>query len=140
MEVKVALKNPPNGANRWGLTLYDSTGVKSQAVTITDIEGEASFDIPDDWAWPLRFWISIIYYPDGSVTVLHQAQSLSPDWPNYVEEFINSPGSYHYNVETGQFEMPAGMAVALGLAITAVSVATVGILVVLGMSVRGSKR
>ena len=102
--VTVRLKNPPSGANRWGLTVYDWSGVKSLGTTVYAVDGEASFDIPSDWALPLRFWISVIYYPDGSVTLLHQAQSLTPDWPNYIEEFIPDYGSYFYNVATRKFE------------------------------------
>lgn len=36
--------------------------------------------------------------------VLHQAQSLSPSLPHYVEEFIPGYGSYNYNVTTRKFE------------------------------------
>ncbi|GAI98971.1 unnamed protein product, partial [marine sediment metagenome] len=102
MEVSVRLKNPPSGANRWGLSVYDWSGEKSLGTTVYSITGEATFDIPPDWDFPLRFWIQVIYY--SSVTILHQAQSLSPDWPYYVEVFIPDYGSYYYNVATEQFE------------------------------------
>lgn len=102
--IVVGLWNPPEEANRWGLTLYDWTGEKSLGTTVLSIDGIATFDIPPDWDFPLRFWISIIYYPNGSITVLHQAQSLSPDWPNYIEAFIPDYGSYYYNVSKERFE------------------------------------
>ena len=104
MNVEIRLKNPPAGANRWGLSLYDWSGVKVLGTTVYSVDGVAVFDIPSDWLFPLRFWISIIYYPDGNVTVLHEAQSKSPIWPNYVEEFIPDYGSYYYNVATRKFE------------------------------------
>ncbi len=110
--VTVALKNPPSGANRWGFTLYDWSGTKSLARTVYSVDGVATFNIPPDWAFPLRFWIQVIYY--SSVTVLHQAQSLSPAWPNYIVEFIPEYGNYYYNVATGQFE-PMGVAKTLEL-------------------------
>ena len=107
-KVNVTLKNPPSGTNRWGLSLYDWTGAKSLGATVTSITGVASFDIPADWAFPLRFYISVVYYPNGSMIILHQAQSLSPDWPNYVAQFIPAYGSYYYNVSTMKFELIEG--------------------------------
>ena len=102
--VVVGLWNPPIETNRFGLTLYDWPGEKSLGVTVDSIDGIATFDIPPDWAFPLRFWISVVYYPDGSMIILHQAQSFSPDWPYYVAQFIPDYGGYYYNVAKERFE------------------------------------
>lgn len=102
--VAVSLLNPPSSANQWGLTLYDQSGVKSQSVTVATVSGEASFTIPADWQYPLRFWIQIINYLNGSVTVLHQAQSVESDWPYYIASFIPQAGNYYYNVSTKTFQ------------------------------------
>lgn len=97
--------SPYGEANRWGLTLYSADTDVSLSKTIENIDGEAIFNIPADWTFPLRFWISIIYYEPGQpITVLHQAQSFSPDWPNYIDEFIPSVGNYWYNAAMGKFE------------------------------------
>lgn len=105
MNLTVQLKNAPSGANRWGLTVLDWTGTYSLSVTITSLDGVASFNIPTSWQFPLRFYISIVYYPDGSVTILHEAQSVTTIWPNFIEEYIPGLGSYFYNVTTRKFEL-----------------------------------
>lgn len=102
--VTISWKDSPSGANRWGLTVLNWSATKSLSTTVSTIDGEAVFDIPPDWDFPLRFEMGIYYYPDGSITMLYRAQSRNPSWPNYVEEFIPDYGSYYFNVATEQFE------------------------------------
>ena len=102
--VTIMLKNPPSGANMWGLSLYDSISDNVLGATVYDIYGSAVLDIPATWTYPLRFWMSVIQY-NGGVTTLHEAQSYSSGWSHYVAEFIPAPGVYYYNVTTGKFEL-----------------------------------
>lgn len=102
--VTVRWKNSPSGANRWGLGILDWSATKSLTATVYTVDGEAVFDIPPDWAFPLRFDMGIYYYPNGSITMFYRAQSVDSRWPNYVNEFIPGYGSYYYNVATEKFE------------------------------------
>lgn len=122
MQVKVELKNPPSGADKWQMSVvdWDITAIQSWGTTARDNIGEiAIFDIPAEWSFPLRINIRIyetLYDTHGRQ--LYGVQSYRPylwdwdldDWgtepdPTYKAIFIPGPGSYYYNAATEKFEL-----------------------------------
>lgn len=124
----VVIKNPPPDATLWDLalcdwnitTLMNFLGRGSGIAAYLDIAKEASFEVPEGVAFPLRIVRLTIDKWNADKTALielYYIQSYHPylwdfdkgQWsnipdPTYREVFIPQLGSYYYNVATEQFE------------------------------------
>ena len=122
--IGVMLRNPPNEATMWSLSLCDwDFTVSIKWVNTEDrltFEDQALFEIPSGISFPLRVVALQLTRWNEAGTALQQiyyVQSFRPflyDWdlsqygddpdPTYKDVFIPDYGSYYYNVSKEKFE------------------------------------
>jgi len=102
-KVKVRIKNA--GPNiYWLLTLLDTQWGESIKVENIPIEEAATFDIPEDWTFPLFVDLLLYISPEDHTILYHVQSAYGPDSPDYKDISIPNYGDYYYNVSTERFE------------------------------------
>ncbi len=121
-DVIIELKNPPDGAELWCLTLTDwnmtvlINELRAGLINITEV---STFEIPGGLSLPLRVAsLQIAKWNEDMTAIiqLYYAQSMYPtlwDWdlndygdepdPNYREIFIPELGNYYFDVSIEEF-------------------------------------
>jgi hypothetical protein len=109
--VVIKLKNVPTGADVWQCVLCDQDltvgfyARESKENNTLNI-GNATFDIPEGTAFPLKFiLLQVGKWENEAITVLYEMQSYMPFQPNYREVFIPDYGGYIFNCGTEQLEV-----------------------------------